>query len=126
MRFIHAFPVGLLAAHLVSATPYVVDRESGVSYMGLVTTPGIETFLGIPYGKAERFGPPQAVLNSNGTAINATVAGAACPQTVAGGFAYSSNATVQSEDCLNLKVARPAGVVSGSKLPVMVYIYGGK
>ncbi|TVY82984.1 Secreted lipase [Lachnellula suecica] len=119
----------LAAAHLVLATPYVVDTERQVSYQGITSSPGIETFLGIPYGKDTsgplRFAPPEPFTPPPGYVFNATAAGASCPQRSGGGFLYETNVTYISEDCLNLLLSRPAGIGNGTRLPVMVYIYGG-
>jgi carboxylesterase type B len=115
---------------VVIANPYVVDYAKKVSYYGITSSPGIETFLGIPYGQdtsgENRFAPPQAFSPVLGYVYNATVAGPSCPQQVGGGFLYQEDVTYQSENCLNLQLARPANICNGTKLPVMVYIYGGK
>lgn len=131
MWFLHSASAVLIAAAILntaSATPYVVDQSRNVSYQG-ISNNGVETFLNIPYGQdtsgSRRFAPPEPFLIPSGSVYNATVTGPVCPQPLAGGFAYQSNATDQSEDCLRLKVARPASAAAGSKLPVMVYIYGG-
>lgn len=120
----------LLIATSVAAIPHVVDPKTNVSYHGITSSPGIETFLGIPYGKdtsgASRFAPPQPFKPSPGYVFNATAAGPSCPQSSEPGFLYDSVVTDISEDCLNLLVARPEGLGNGTKVPVMVYIYGGK
>ncbi|RDW59554.1 carboxylic ester hydrolase-19 [Coleophoma cylindrospora] len=130
--FPQLFSVVLLASaslSSVSATPYVVDKVHNISYQGITSHEGVETFLNIQYGVEtsgpRRFAPPEPFVLPAGSVYNATVTGPVCPQPLAGGFAYQSNATDQSEDCLRLKVARPASVNARSKLPVMVYIYGG-
>lgn len=113
----------------VLAKPYVVDHSKKVSYYGIASSLGVETFLGIPYGKdtsgTNRFGPPQAFEPHAGYVYNATAAGPSCPQQVGGGFLYEAEVTYQSENCLNLQLARPAVTCNNTKLPVMVYIYGG-
>lgn len=111
------------------ANPFVVDSKRHVSYQGIITSPGIETFLGIPYGKdtsgVRRFAPPEPFTAPSGYLFNATAAGPSCPQQSGGGFLYSTNVTYMSENCLNLLLARPANITHGAKLPVMTYIYGG-
>ncbi|KAF2083610.1 alpha/beta-hydrolase [Saccharata proteae CBS 121410] len=113
---------------VATSTPLAVDNGRDITYQG-ISSNGVENFLNIPYGKdtsgARRFAPPLPLQIPNGSVINAMAEGPVCPQEVAGGFAYNSNATYQSEDCLKLRVARPANLTAGAKLPVMVYIYGG-
>ncbi|CAG8961741.1 hypothetical protein HYFRA_00006283 [Hymenoscyphus fraxineus] len=116
-----------VVAGAVLAKPLVIDTKKHLTYHGITSSPGIETFLGIRYGKdtggQNRFAPPQPFNAPSGYIFNATVAGYSCPQTSEAGFLYDSPVVDISEDCLNLQVARPVG--SGTKLPVMVYIYGG-
>jgi carboxylesterase type B len=134
MRVLSSIAAAILATTVlptvVLAQPYVVDYSKNVSYYGITSTPGVETFLGIPYGKdtsgANRFAPPQAFEPPAGYLYNATVAGPSCPQQVGGGFLYEAPVTYQSENCLNLQLSRPATSCNDTKLPVMVYIYGGK
>ncbi|KAI8908904.1 Alpha/Beta hydrolase protein [Gorgonomyces haynaldii] len=84
----------------------------------------VQYWLNIPFGKAPvgslRFAPPQAPGTITGTR-NATVFGPGCYQS--GGLGYP--AAGQSEDCLNLNVYVPATATATSKLPVVVYVYGG-
>jgi para-nitrobenzyl esterase len=76
----------------------------------------IETFKGVNYASADRFA--HSVSSELAGNINATKFGDACPQVV-------STQQVQSEDCLNLNIWRPAGTDSGDNLPVYVFIHGG-
>lgn len=112
----------------VFSTPFVSDSRRHVSYQGITSSPGVETFLGIPYGKdtsgMRRFASPEAFIPPPGYIFNATTPGASCPQQSGGGFKYSTNVTYLSENCLNLLLARPANM-KGRKLPVIAYIYGG-
>lgn len=75
-------------------------------------------FLGIPYGKAQRFLPPTAADDWSDPR-DATQFGPACPQ------AKNSLADVpmQSEDCLTVNVYTPADV--SGPLPVLVFLHGG-
>lgn len=129
MHFSRLLAGGVIAT-TVFAKPLVVDRKKELTYYGITSSPGIEIFLGIPYGKdtggKNRFAPPQSFSPARGYTFNATTAGHSCPQSSEAGFLYESPVTDISEDCLNLQVARPAGNLNGTKLPVMVYIYGGK
>ena len=91
----------------------------------------VESFLNIRFGQDtggnNRFAPPKPYNYPTGSVVNATQSGAACPQqkVPVGGFSVFDNVTHISEDCLTLRVDRPANTSSTAKLPVMVYIYGG-
>lgn len=86
---------------------------------------GFEVFRGIPYAA-----PPVGELRWRASAAApawdgvraAREAGPACPQPRAPEW---GDVGVTSEDCLYLDVWRPAGVVAGADLPVMVWIHGG-
>ncbi|CAN8106047.1 unnamed protein product [Discula destructiva] len=109
-----------------AAAPTVIDTAHNVSYVGVHTVNGtVEKFLSIRYGVAERFANPELAAVAPGSVVNASAQGPVCPQVTSGGNIYNTNSTWLSEDCLTLKVARPAGVKKGDNLPVMVYIYGG-
>lgn len=120
--------VVMALAGAAAAKPLVVDSHKKVTYQGFTSSPGIETFLNIPFaedtGGKNRFAPPVPYKTSPGQVINATVAGHSCPQTSQGGFLFSTVVTDISEDCLSLKISRPVG--HAKPLPVMVYIYGGR
>jgi len=111
---------------------YVIDTRTNVSYQG-VSIDGVDAFQNIHYGQdtsgSGRFAPPKPFIPAHNTIINATVAGAACPQQLdpfPGLTGLLDNVTNISEDCLTLRIARPATVSQNAKLPVMVFIYGGK
>ncbi|TID27690.1 carboxylesterase family protein [Venturia nashicola] len=111
------------------ASPRVTDTRKNISYNGF-TRNGSDSFLNIPFGQdtgLNRFGSPKVFVPKAGTAFNNTMAGKSCPQPTGGDFTY--NTVLQpgdiSEDCLNLLVVRPTGIAPGTKLPVMVYIFGG-
>lgn len=118
----------LLCLHHVQhglAAPTVVDGTTNVTYVGLQTVNGtVDKFLNIPYGAdtsgAGRFANPQPAVLAPGTVVNASAQGPVCPQVASDGFQYQTNSTWFSEDCLRLKVARPAGTKAGDRLPVMV------
>ena len=102
--------------------PTVVDTYNNIIYEGAHIN-RVEKFFNIPYGRAERFGNPEAYAFPSGTtSYDASVQGPVCPQP----SSSISPGLEQSEDCLRLKVARPVGVTSRDKLPVMVFIYGGE
>lgn len=121
--------LGTSALEHGSTAPTVVDIAHNISYIGLRTVNGtVEKFLNIPYGAAERFANPYPVSIAPGSVVNASAQGPVCPQVESGGFVYNTNSTWFSEDCLRLKVARPAGLKEGDRLPVMVcqwFVFGG-
>ncbi|EGS23539.1 uncharacterized protein CTHT_0002330 [Thermochaetoides thermophila DSM 1495] len=115
--------------------PYVVLPQG--TYIG-ITVPqsykypkAFEAFRGIPYAQdtsgQNRFRPPQPLPKSSQT-FDARFWGPVCPS---GGVLRPN----MSENCLNLNVYRPAGIVVDRKgfaadgkhprLPVAVYIHGG-
>lgn len=120
------------AAAAVLASPAVYDAEANVTYLGF-TRNGVEIFLGIPYaqdtGGPNRFKPPQPFSFPQGTTVNATDPGPACPQPLGQWNAPLTllNVTSVSEDCLNLNIVRPANASHlNESLPVMVWIHGGR
>ncbi|QRW08226.1 carbohydrate esterase family 10 protein [Ceratobasidium sp. AG-Ba] len=100
-----------------------VTSSSGVTYVGVRnTTTNQDIFLGIPYAKPPvgplRFKPPTAWSPTSGTTlVNATVDKPICVQSTP--IDYSP----VSEDCLYLSLWKPSNVTT--KLPVLVWIYGG-
>ena len=92
----------------------IIDGESSV-------------FKGIPYAAAPvgefRWRPPQPVKNWEGE-LDATKQCKDCAQAGWGPNAPKMNPN-SSEDCLFLNVWKPSDATSKSKLPIMVWIYGG-
>jgi len=112
---------GIAAAALVSqpvlgraASSPVVKCAAG-RFAGTVES-GIHTFLGIRYGKAERFRAPVAVAASRDV-IRANAYGPSCWQA-------SKRYPAFSEDPLFLNIWSPALSTTARK-PVMLYIHGG-
>ncbi|KAJ6451387.1 carotenoid ester lipase precursor [Mycena vitilis] len=85
----------------------------------------LSTFLGVPFAQpAIRFSLPQAPTPFPGVQ-NATAYSPACPQQAEPGFPFPMTVPQMSEDCLRLNVFAPRSVTTGSKLPVLVWIFGG-
>lgn len=58
--------------------------------------------------------------------MDATVAGAWCPQALGPTLLpFTSPVTNVSENCLSLRIARPSGTDASAKLPVLVWMHGG-
>lgn len=115
-------------------TPIVKDPINNLSYKGTITTVGpkssetttkIEHFLNIRFAEAPRFSPPTPFLPSSGSTIDATSPGPACPQLLPAIPPFFSMTDEISEDCLNLRISRPAGTKADAKLPVVVHLHGG-
>ncbi|KAI0970901.1 sterol esterase [Xylaria arbuscula] len=103
---------------------------------------GVENFAGIPFADSPvgdlRLRPPQRRTESLGT-FDATGSGPACPQmffSTTGDLLTSllgdlidtplfQTVTGQTEDCLTIRVQRPAGTKANAKLPVLFWIFGG-
>jgi carboxylesterase type B len=85
----------------------------------------IEHFQNIRFAEARRFAPPELYTPEKGSTIDASSPGPACPQIKGPLPPFFSETQDISEDCLNLRIARPVGTTKDSKLPVVVHIYGG-
>ena len=125
------FPaVASIISIAAAAAPIVVDGK--VSYIGKYLG-GVESFLNIKYGQdtggKNRFKQPRTYTYPAGTVVNATSYGAACPQKTGNPtpslIGIFGNVSEISEDCLTVRVDRPARTRPNAKLPVMVYLYGG-
>jgi len=120
-----------LFAGLTAALPTVTDSRSNLTYQGFSRN-GIDVFLNIQYGEdtggQNRFKPPILHIPKPGTTINATFYGPACPQPLNSNTPplTLTNITNVSENCLNLNIARPNNTDAASRLPVMVWIHGGR
>ncbi|MCJ1386162.1 hypothetical protein MMC17_009288 [Xylographa soralifera] len=115
---------------IVFASIPAVTAAGGWTIQG-TSTDGVDQFQNIRFGQdtsgANRFASPVPYVYSPGVQVNGTTSGAACPQPLnpLPSLSIFANVIDQSEDCLSLRVARPAGVNEDAALPVMVFIYGG-
>ncbi|KAF8151883.1 sterol esterase [Mycena galopus ATCC 62051] len=125
------FPLFLLAFKLFSlatAGSSIVSLEYG-DFQGAIDG-NLTKFLGIPYARPTyvraRFDLPRAPLALQGLQ-NATVFGPACPQLPLSPILIPepNPPSSMSEACLLLDVYVPAAANLQSKLPVMVWIFGG-
>jgi para-nitrobenzyl esterase len=104
-----------VAASSSSSPVLVVPTESG-NVQGFVQNDIARAFLGIPFADPpQRFGVAQPASAWSGLR-NATVFPKPCIQ----------SATLGVEDCLYLNVFTPKDTQAGDKLPVMVWIHGGR
>ena len=115
---------------LSTSKPYVTNARTGVSYQG-ISTNGVQHFQNIFYAEdtsgINRFAPPVSYMPPRGTVVDATIAGAWCPQGMgAAPLPFTSPITNTSENCLSLRIARPAGIDPSARLPVFVWLHGGK
>lgn len=107
----------------------VTNVHTRVSYRG-TSVNGIEHYQNIFYAEdtsgSNRFAPPVTFTHPLGTVVDATAAGAWCPQGKgAPPLPFTSPINNISENCLSLRIARPSGILASAKLPVLVWIHGG-
>jgi carboxylesterase type B len=139
MAYILLFITGLVICAIFSTlnttgskNPIAIDHEKNITYHGFSSSKGVDSFLNIPFGQntggVGRFAPPKPFILSHNSIVNATMPGTVCPQSLGSIGGVNTNVTPNdiSEDCLNLRISRPAGTKSTAKLPVMAFIYGGQ
>ncbi|MGW3108746.1 carboxylesterase/lipase family protein [Streptomyces sp. NPDC001100] len=125
-----ALILSMTAVGLLSATPSVAASTSAATVVPTDKGPvrgavshGVERFVGIPYAAAPtgslRWTPPRPAARWTGVR-EATAFGNPCPVLPSGNGPRS-----ETEDCLDVNVWRPAGVRTGARLPVHVFIHGG-
>ena len=122
--------VALLFSDSINAVAVVTVPKTGVTYKGGFFD-HIEHFANIKYAKdtsgARRFAPPEPFTPPPGSMIHAAARGPACPQAHYAMPPFFDIEPETSEDCLSLRIARPANldITSESKLPVVVWLHGG-
>jgi carboxylesterase type B len=114
--------------HTATAEPLVTIPKSHVTYCGTLRD-SVEHFKNIKFAHDASgnlgFAPLVPFSPPPGTEIDASAPGSACPQMRAALPPFFDETKNTSEDCLNLRVARPAGTISESKLPVVVWLHRG-
>lgn len=118
---------GLGVSYAVAAEPIVKLERTKTTYRGLIEK-SVEHFQNIRYAHdtsgERRFAPPELYIPAEGD-IDATAPGSACPQSKPGMPPFFVETSDISEDCLNLRISRPAGTTAQDKLPVVVWLHGG-
>ncbi len=122
-----ALAVTLLPLSARAADPLRMKTDKGELQGKLSDDGGVRIFLGVPYAAPPvgplRWHPPEPAAAWKGV-LNAQSYGFHCVQ--ANQFAdMTFHDPGPSEDCLTLNVWVPKSATEGSKLPVMVWIYGG-
>ncbi|KAF5315218.1 hypothetical protein D9619_007256 [Psilocybe cf. subviscida] len=136
-----------IALHAIYAVAFPLSGPTvaldGASAVG-VNSGAVQKFLGIPFAQPPvgnlRFRLPQPISYPNGTVYDATEYGLSCIQQtvqlplVSGLVAEAADFLIGSifgtvfpdaEDCLTINVVKPRTATSTSKLPVVVWIFGG-
>ncbi|KAI1093971.1 alpha/beta-hydrolase [Rostrohypoxylon terebratum] len=120
--------LGLTLSLSIAADPVVQIGESRISYRG-ITKGSVEFFERIKFAHdtsgSRRFAPPEPYTPPDGSQIDATAPGPACPQSKPGIPPFFVDTPDISEDCLHLRIARPAGTTADDRLPVVVWLHGG-
>ncbi|PVI00996.1 alpha/beta-hydrolase [Periconia macrospinosa] len=119
-----AFAAGILFGRSVFGLAPRVVLSDHITYEGTLLGQ-IEHFQNIKFADARRFAPPENYTPQEGSLIDASSPGPACPQIKDALPPFFAETPDISEDCLNLRIARPVGITKDSKLPVVVHIYGG-
>lgn len=120
--------LGLALTGAIVAEPLVRLEKIGVSYRG-VARDLVEDFHNIKFARdtsgPRRFAPPEPYSPPYGTEIDGTLPGPACPQFQSAVQPFFDETPNISEDCLHLRITRPAGTTASDRLPVVVHLVGG-
>jgi para-nitrobenzyl esterase len=119
--------IPLLQAQTVE-TPVAPIQTSGGAVAGKVLPSGVKAWLGVPFARPPvqelRWQPPQPMRWKG--VWNADRKMPECVQVLRPhNINHYFGEEASSEDCLYLNIWAPANADAGSKLPVVVYIYGG-
>lgn len=113
----------------LTSPPIAIDHSRDIRYTGSRVS-SVEHFQNIFYAEDTTgkncFAPPVPIEHAKGSVIDSTQPGAWCPQGTGDVLPFTSRVTNISENCLSLRIARPQGTKGDAKLPVMVWIHGGK
>ena len=110
--------------------PRVHDPSLDLTYSG-ISLNNVEYFQNIRYANStegvNRFAAPKPFTYGKGSIIDATGRGPSCPQPQAALPPLFSEVPEISEDCLSLRITRPAGIDydNAKPLPVLVWVHGG-
>lgn len=120
--------IGLALTATIVAEPVVSLGKSRVTYRG-VARDLVEDFNNIKFAHdtsgQRRFAPPEPYSPPDGSEIDGTSDGPACPQFQAAVPPFFDETPDISEDCLHLRITRPAGTTANARLPVVVHLVGG-
>lgn len=123
-----AFFGGLVLSTTVVAEPVVKLDTSKITYRGAALG-SVEDFHNIKFAHdtsgSRRFAPPEPYTPPDGSQIDSTSHGPACPQFQAAVPPFFDATPDISEDCLHLRITRPAGTTARDRLPVVVHLVGG-
>lgn len=112
----------------IVAKPVVRLDKGNVAYRG-VARDLVEDFHNIKFAHdtagQRRFAPPEPYSPPDGSEIDGTSHGPACPQFQAAVPPFFDETPDISEDCLHLRITRPAGTSANDRLPVVVHLVGG-
>lgn len=123
-----AIILSLTLAATIGAEPIVSFGDRKVTYRG-VTRDLVEDFHNIKFAHdtagPRRFAPPEPYTPPDGSEIDGTSHGPACPQYQAAIPPFFDETPEISENCLHLRITRPAGTTASDRLPVVVHLVGG-
>ena len=111
------FALACLASAAAAAAAAPTAQTTSGPILGLATDFGGSAFLGVPFAKALRFGPPRAPTPW-AQPLNATAYNAGCIN-----FHASAAGADATEDCLTANIWLPASPTPGA--PLLIWIHGG-
>lgn len=124
----HTVFLSLVLTATAVAEPVVRLPNSKVAYRG-VARDLVEDFHNVKFAHdtagQRRFAPPEPYSPPDGSEIDGTSHGPACPQFQAAVPPFFDETPDISEDCLHLRITRPAGATEHDRLPVVVHLVGG-